>query len=119
MKIQISLTKQQLTLLDEDGEIVTQYAISSGKKGIGQKMHSEQTPLGRHQICEKIGDGCAINSVFKGRVFTGEMYTPELGKQYPERDWILTRILRMRGLQPGFNQGGDVDTLDRLIYCPS
>ena len=37
-------------------------------------------------------------------------------QQYPDRDWILTRILWLSGTEPGFNQGGDVDTHDRYIY---
>lgn len=34
---------------------------------------------------------------------------------------ILTRILWLTGLEPGFNRGGDYDTLRRFIYlhgCP-
>jgi hypothetical protein len=37
------------------------------------------------------------------------------------RDWILTRILWLTGLEPGRNRGGDVDTLRRFVYihgCP-
>jgi len=47
---------------------------------------------------------------------TGEIYTPELGAQFPGRDWILTRILWLSGCQPGFNRLGEVDTMRRFIY---
>lgn len=32
------------------------------------------------------------------------------------RDWILTRILWLPGLQAGVNRGGGVDTLRRFVY---
>jgi hypothetical protein len=54
--------------------------------------------------------------VFRGRRPTGELYTPQLGGQYPDRDWILTRILWLTGCERGRNRGGDRDTLRRYIY---
>ena len=54
--------------------------------------------------------------VFVGRRFTGEIYTPELAIQYPERDWILTRILWLSGRERGYNKSGDIDSLRRYIY---
>ena len=51
-----------------------------------------------------------------GRRHTGEIYTPELARQFPERDWILSRILWLCGLEPGKNRGGSVDTMRRYIY---
>jgi lipoprotein-anchoring transpeptidase ErfK/SrfK len=62
-----------------------------------------------------------VNTVFVGRRPSGEIYSPELGVQYPQRDWILTRILWLSGCEPGFNRGGVRDTLRRFIYihgCP-
>jgi len=60
-------------------------------------------------------------AVFKARRPTGEIYTPDLGRQYPGRDWILTRILWLGGLEPGKNRYGACDTAWRYIYihgCP-
>jgi lipoprotein-anchoring transpeptidase ErfK/SrfK len=40
---------------------------------------------------------------------------------YPERDWILTRILWLCGVEKGKNRLGHVDTMRRYIYihgCP-
>src|SRR5690606_6535084 len=59
---------------------------------------------------------CETGTVFVSRKPTGEIYTPALRQQYPERDWILTRILRLQGTEPGLNCGGDVDTFARMIY---
>lgn len=54
--------------------------------------------------------------MFVGRRPTGEFYTPELAIRFPERDWILTRILWLSGCEPGYNRMGDVDTMRRYIY---
>jgi lipoprotein-anchoring transpeptidase ErfK/SrfK len=67
-------------------------------------------------IAEKIGAGVPPNTVFVERQPTGEIYTPELRARFPQRDWILTRILWLAGAEPGKNQGGDVDTYRRYIY---
>jgi L,D-transpeptidase YbiS len=97
-------------------EPALEYAISSSKNGVGQKMGSYQTPLGRHRIRAKIGAGAPLETVFVGRRPTGEIWTPELAQANPSRDWILTRILWLCGLEPGFNRFGDCDTMRRYVY---
>lgn len=114
MSIQIDIARQQLTL--ELAGQSYQYTVSTASAGIGQREGSGCTPLGEHYIRAKIGGLEAVNSVFVGRRPTGEIYTPELAIEHPERDWILTRILWLCGLEPGFNRLGDVDTFRRYIY---
>ena len=95
--------------------------VSTAKNGAGEQNGSECTPRGRHEIHARIGTGCAVNTVFVSRCPSGEIYTPELARQHPGRDWILTRILWLAGLEQGRNKSGDVDTLQRYIYihgCP-
>ncbi len=116
MKINISIATQQLDLLDEQRQIIRKYLISSAKNGTGQENGSFCTPLGKHIIRAKIGAGQAINTVFIKRRPTGEIYSLELGQQYPKRDWILTRILWLSGCERGFNRLGSVDTMRRYIY---
>ena len=82
----------------------------------GERQGSEQTPRGPHEIRAKIGDGAPVGAVFVGRRPTGEVCTPERFAAQPERDWILTRILWLRGLEPGRNRLGDVDSMRRFIY---
>jgi lipoprotein-anchoring transpeptidase ErfK/SrfK len=108
--------KLQALELHEGEDCLAQYIISSGKNGIGQEMGSEQTPLGRHMIYRKIGTDALINTVFVHRRATGEIYTPELDAAQPGRDWILTRILWLMGLEPGYNRFGQRDTRNRYIY---
>lgn len=114
MSIVVSIAKQ--SLLYKDGETRLQYTISTGKAGAGQEMGSGKTPLGKHCIRAKIGHDCPTGAVFVGRRWTGEVYSKELATQYPDRDWILTRILWLSGLEKGKNQGGSVDTMRRYIY---
>lgn len=118
--IRISLAQQRLELL-ENGRLVRQYAVSTAANGAGEVNGSGCTPRGWHEIRVKIGAGCAPGTVFVGRRPTGEIYSETLADRYPERDWILTRILWLRGLEAGRNRCGTVDTLRRFIYlhgCP-
>ena len=118
--IDIDVNKQILTLY-EDKSVLSSYSISTAKNGVGQQNGSECTPLGNHAIDSKIGDDAAENSVFVGREETGEIFSEELRKTNPERDWILTRILWLTGQEEGINRGGEVDTKSRYIYihgCP-
>lgn len=118
--LDISVT-QQLCRLIEDGTVLFEAAISTALKGIGQQKDSACTPLGLHQIRACIGANQPENTVFVGRRPTGEIYTDELGQQFSERDWILTRILWLSGLELGKNRLANVDTMQRYIYihgCP-
>jgi len=111
----IDINSQTLTV-EQNGKAIKTYQVATSKFGVGQEKDSFKTPLGWHEIKEKIGDQAPINTVFVGRKPTGEIYSPELAAKFPERDWILTRILWLSGLEPGKNQGGSVDTFDRYIY---
>jgi len=113
--IEISISKQLLSCYYLDN-CVAVYKISSGKNGVGEKQGSGCTPRGWHEIAEIIGLTSAINTVFVGRIATGEIYSNELGLNFPDRDWILTRILWLKGLEPSINLGGVVDTYNRYIY---
>lgn len=116
MRINITIETQELSLFNEQGQLVRQYWISSAEKGTGQKNGSFRTPLGKHIIRAKIGAGQPANTVFVNRRPTGEIYSPELAQQYPKRDWILTRILWLSGCERGFNRLGSTDTMQRYIY---
>ena len=118
--IDVDVNKQQLTLLQDDITLAS-YAVSTAKNGIGQQNGSECTPSGWHTVRAKIGLNAAENTVFAGRRDTGEIFSEALRENHPERDWILTRILWLSGLEQGKNRGGEVDTMRRYIYihgCP-
>ena len=118
--IKISIDEQRLQLLEQD-RVVMDVAVATATNGPGEIRHSECTPRGWHKVRAKIGAGCAPNTVFVGRRPTGEIYSPALKAAEPARDWILTRILWLCGLEPGRNRLGEVDSMRRYIYihgCP-
>ena len=114
MKIRIGIASQTLHFIENGEEKI--YRVSTSKYGAGERKGSLRTPRGLHVIRAKIGEGLPINTVFVGRRPTGEIYSKELAERFPERDWILTRILWLCGKTPGFNRFGEVDTMSRYIY---
>lgn len=115
MNIRIDINRQILTVFERQKQVFS-YLISSATNGVGQQFGSECTPLGKHIIRAKIGAHLPENTVFVGRRPTGEIYTPQLRINNPNRDWILTRILWLSGLERGENRLGKVDTMRRYIY---
>lgn len=115
-RIDINIGLQRLDLLDNNGNLLKRYSISSAKNGVGELNGSFCTPRGRHIIRAKIGAGQPFNTVFVERRPTGEVYSPELARSCPGRDWILTRILWLSGCERGYNRMGHVDTMRRAIY---
>lgn len=118
--VRVSIDEQRLQLL-EAGKVTVDIAVSTAANGPGEIMHSECTPRGWHRIRAKIGAGAPENAVFTGRRQTGEIYSPALREQHPGRDWMLTRILWLSGLEPGKNRFGERDSMRRFIYlhgCP-
>ena len=117
--IVVNIAEQSLQLYDGH-QLIKQYQVSTAKNGIGAMEGSGCTPLGQHIIAQKIGGDQPICSVFVGRVPTGEIYDATLGRQAPERDWILSRILWLQGCEAGINKGdnnqGCCDTYQRYIY---
>lgn len=116
MRIDISIRHQTLSLFDGFDRLQASYVVSTAANGVGCEKNTGRTPLGAHIIRAKIGAGAALNSVFVGRRFTGEICTPALMTAFPDRDWILTRILWLSGTEVGLNRLGNVDTMQRYIY---
>lgn len=115
IRLQVDVAQQTLDML-RDGAVVRSYRVSTAANGPGQQRDSECTPLGAHIVRARIGAGAPPGTVFVARRPTGEVYTHELREQHPQRDWILTRILWLSGLEKGHNRLGDVDTMQRYIY---
>ena len=115
-RIRVSIPDQTLTLADDRGRVLRTYSVSTATNGAGERHGSHCTPRGRHIVRARIGAGAPMNTVFVGRRPTGEIWTEALAERYPDRDWILTRILWLSGCEVGFNRLGDVDTMRRYIY---
>ena len=119
-RIEVSIRDQNLILYRDD-VVVQTYAVSTAANGPGELEGSGSTPRGRHIVRAMIGKGCPVGTVFVGRRPTGEVYTDALGGEFPQRDWILSRILWLSGVEVGKNRLGHVDTQRRYIYihgCP-
>ncbi len=116
MQIRVDISAQTLSLFGDDGACIRRYTVSTARNGAGEEKGSYRTPRGRHVIRARIGAGAPLGAAFRGRRFTGEVWSPELAAGAPQRDWILTRILWLSGLEPGRNRLGKVDSMQRYIY---
>lgn len=106
----VNIARQTLAIFD-DGQFVKQFPCSTSRFGIGQIAGSNCTPLGLHCIAEKIGEGQPPGTVFKARQVIGHTSQPQFADAK-----ITTRIMWLEGLEPGFNQGTNVDSHARYIY---
>ncbi len=114
-RLRIILTEQRLEVLD-GGQGRSGYPVSTSRFGPGERQGSGCTPRGRHIVRARIGAGLPAAAVLRGRRPTGEVWTPALAAGQPGRDWILSRILWLSGVEPGRNRLGEVDTMRRYIY---
>ena len=113
--LHISIAEQRLYAFAQ-GELQLCLPVSTALNGAGELNGSGCTPRGWHVVRARLGEGLPLNAVLRGRRWTGEVWTPELHQQFPNRDWILTRILWLSGCEKGRNRLGNCDTFRRYIY---
>ncbi|MBL9216208.1 MAG: L,D-transpeptidase [Opitutaceae bacterium] len=106
---------QQVLMFFEDCALRKSYIVSTSLRPPSNVQDSLGTPRGLHVVAEKHGAGAPPGIVFKGRVSTGRHFS-EFDPAEQERNLITSRILWLRGLEPGVNVGGAVDTYCRYIY---
>jgi lipoprotein-anchoring transpeptidase ErfK/SrfK len=106
MQIRVHVPSQTLDLLDDAGQIVRCYAISTSRFGLGTEPGSFKTPAGRFRVVEKIGEGATPGEIFVSRVPTGKV-----GEETDDHDHVQTRILWLEGLDPD-----NTNTRERYIY---
>lgn len=104
-RIEVSIATQRLQLW-EGQRLVKEYPASTSKFGIGFTEGSNKTPLGHFRVKECFGTDAPSGTIFKARqpvgVWNGEAVSDDL---------ILTRILRLEGLEPR-----NANTYDRYVY---
>jgi phosphoserine phosphatase len=105
-RLVVSIDDQTLEVLESDS-CIRRFRVSTALKGMGFERNSFKTPTGRFRICEKIGEGEAVGTIFKQRVPVGIWQPGDL----MEHDLVLTRILRLDGIDPE-----NANTRDRWIY---
>ncbi|OPX94971.1 MAG: UDP-N-acetylmuramate--L-alanine ligase [Syntrophorhabdus sp. PtaB.Bin006] len=106
-----SIEAQKLFVCKKDA-VIEQYDASTSRFGNGIRENSFKTPVGLHRVAEKIGSGAPLERIFKERRDTGI----DWDHVSTEENLILTRILRLEGLEEGINKGTGVDSYERSIY---
>jgi len=97
------------------GELIRSFAVSTSRRPPSNVQGSLGTPRGLHEIAERIGGGQPPGMVFRSRISTGHHFS-ELSAAADAANLITSRILWLRGLEPGVNRGGEVDTYERYVY---
>lgn len=98
------------------GELAKSYVVSTSRRPPSNIKNSLGTPRGLHEIAERIGAGQPPGMVFKSRAPTGRHFSEVLEREPDNDNLITSRILWLRGLEPGVNRGGQVDTYERYVY---
>lgn len=93
-EVLINVDEQELKIVKE-GQEIAKYKISTSKFGLGDEMRSYKTPIGQFEVCEKSGANLPPGAVLKRGRPTGEVLQPNA----PGRDPIVTRIIRLKGLE--------------------
>jgi len=118
-KEQLSLkvvVSEQKIFLYEGTALLKIYPVSTSKYGIGNREGSFKTPLGKHIIAKKIGQGLPVNIILKDRKNTGKIALIKTNPEEHGEDVITSRILWLKGLEPGLNKGRNIDSFKRFIY---
>lgn len=102
----VSINEQSLSVIENETCVQT-YPVSTAIKGMGFAIGSFRTPTGAFRIVELIGADQPSGTIFKGRVPVGLWQRGDISNE----DLILTRILRLDGLDPA-----NANTLERCIY---
>ncbi|MGJ3243605.1 MAG: L,D-transpeptidase [Opitutales bacterium] len=97
------------------GEDARLFTVSTSRNPPSCRADSFGTPWGLHAVVEKHGEGAPAGTVFRGRRSVGSTFG-ELPADQQAGNLITSRILRLRGLEPGLNAGPERDSYDRYIY---
>jgi len=112
----VDVARQTLTLA-QDGSVLRVFRVSTARAGIGSAEGSGQTPPGRHRVCRLFGHSAAPGQVFVSRRAVKGLVIPRTDWCVPSsKDYVLTRILWLEGLDPGLNRGPGIDSRTRYIY---
>lgn len=106
MKLTISTARQEMTMLDANGQFLRQWPVSTSRFGLGTVPDSNFTPLGRFRIVQKIGHGAPERTIFRSRQISGLWDGQPTGE-----DYVLTRILWLHG-----EDEENANTFSRYIY---
>ena len=113
--ILISVKQQRLYLLS-DYAVKKEYPISTSKYGIGSTPGSYRTPVGLFEIPSMHGDKEPVGRVFVNAEATKGIAAIYVDSTDVDEDKVLTRVIKLRGLENGINTGPGYNTYSRKIY---
>lgn len=105
-RLVVSVTEQVMVTF-EDNKPRRLFQVSTSRFGTGGKRGTYFTPLGHLEVVEIIGQGLPVGAKLKAGKHTGEIVPIDA----PGRDPIVTRVIRLRGLERH-----NLWTFDRAIY---
>lgn len=111
----VHVPAQRLDLY-QHGKRIASWPVSTSRYGVGNRENSEKTPLGVHRIANKIGAGAPLGTLFRARRDTGRTVPIHTDDAPAAGDYVTTRILWLKGIEPGVNEGKGVDSYSRFIY---
>ena len=115
LEIIVDISDQRLYLI-ENNDIIESFPVSTSKYGEGSIENSFMTPLGLHEIKQKIGQNASLNTVFISRIDTKRQAQIIDSPLDTEDDFVTSRILWLDGLEEGANRGPGIDSYNRYIY---
>jgi len=95
--VYISIAEQKLQFFRK-GSLVKSYLVSTSARPPSNVKGSLGTPLGLHEVVERIGAGQPTGTVFKGRVPLGRHFSEIEDAEEIARSLVTTRILWLSGL---------------------
>ncbi len=111
----VSIARQSMAVL-RAGQLLATVPVSTSSNGLGNQYGSCKTPPGLHRVSDRIGDGQPPGRVFVARVATDRICRESQWRTETKEDLVLTRILRLQGLETGVNRGPGIDSYKRCIY---
>jgi len=112
----VDVATQTLTLAG-GGREPRVFRISTARAGVGSVEGSGKTPPGRHRVCRLFGHGAEPGQVFVSRRAVKGLVIARADWRMPSsKDYVLTRVLWLDGLEPGRNRGPGIDSRARYIY---
>lgn len=111
----VNVASQRMRLIHA-GSCEREFVVSTSNNGTGNVMDSFKTPTGWHEVVERYGQDEPPGRVFFEREATPRVLPPGEWATDFSGDMIMTRILRLAGLEDGVNRGGEKDTYERYIY---
>jgi len=113
--IYVSVKHQRMYLV-EDEEVLKKYPVSTASKGVGNVANSNKTPLGLHSVKRKIGAHVPLGGIMESRFYNGKIAKILTTKENAAKDYVTSRIMWLKGEEPGINRGRDIDSYKRYIY---